>query len=135
VRAVLVDAGPLVALIDRSDPDHGRCDEILAALTEPLATAWPVVTEAMYLLGRVSWDAQDVLWDLLEHVSILPIGEDDMQRMRALMKQYRTLPMDLADAALVAVAEREHIHRVFTLDRRDFAVYRPHKVGRFTILP
>jgi predicted nucleic acid-binding protein len=43
--------------------------------------------------------------------------------------------MDLADAALVRVAEREGVHRIFTLDRRDFSVYRPKGVGRFNILP
>lgn len=135
MRAVLVDAGPLVALIDRSDPDHRRCDEVLAEITEPLTTVWPVLTEAMYLLGRASWDAQEALWEFLEHVTVLPLDEPDLQRMRALMKQYRTLPMDLADAALVAVAEREQIQRVFTLDRRDFSVYRPAKLGRFAIIP
>jgi len=43
--------------------------------------------------------------------------------------------MDLADAALVAVAERERVARIFTLDRRDFEVYRPARVGRFQIIP
>lgn len=55
--------------------------------------------------------------------------------MRALMKKYRDLPMDLADAALVRVAEREGIRRVFTLDRRDFSVYRPLRTGRLEIVP
>jgi len=43
--------------------------------------------------------------------------------------------MDLADAALVRVAERERLRRVFTLDRRDFQIYRPARIGRFTIIP
>ena len=51
------------------------------------------------------------------------------------MRKYRDLPMDLADATLVAVAERDGINRVFTLDHRDFAVYRPAKLGRFSIVP
>ncbi len=51
------------------------------------------------------------------------------------MKRYRSLPMDLADAALVCVAERERMRRVFTLDRRDFSIYRPKRIGRFAILP
>jgi hypothetical protein len=54
--------------------------------------------------------------------------------MRELMRKYRDLPMDLADAALVRVAEREKISRVFTIDRRDFEVYRPRGIRRFTIL-
>jgi len=55
--------------------------------------------------------------------------------MRQLMQKYRDLPMDLADAALVRIAEREGIRRIFTLDRRDFALYRPTGVGRFEIIP
>jgi predicted nucleic acid-binding protein len=55
--------------------------------------------------------------------------------MRRLMEKYRDLPMDLADAALVRVAEREKVRRIFTLDRRDFSLYRPTGLGRFVILP
>jgi hypothetical protein len=133
---VLVDAGPLVALIDADDHHHTRCVEALRALDEPLATVWPAFAEAMYLLA-FSWRAQDGLWDLLEDeaVAILGLDAHDMRRARELMRKYRDLPMDLADAALVAVAERERVARVFTLDRRDFELYRPHRVGRFQLLP
>ena len=58
-----------------------------------------------------------------------------MRRVRELMRKYRDLPMDVADAALVAVAEREGIARVFTLDWRDFEVYRPAKIGRVSLVP
>ena len=60
---------------------------------------------------------------------------DDCLRMRELMWKYRDLPMDLADAALVRVAERERIRRIFTVDRRDFGIYRPYRLGRCEILP
>ena len=59
----------------------------------------------------------------------------DVPRMRALMKKYRDLPMDLADAALVRVAEREGLSTVITIDRSDFASYRLHGTKRFRILP
>ena len=60
---------------------------------------------------------------------------DDFPRMRELMRKYRDLPLDLADAALVRVAEREKVRTIFTIDRKDFSVYRPHRLGRFTLLP
>jgi predicted nucleic acid-binding protein len=90
----------------------------------------------MYLLN-FSWRAQDALWELVleDTVRLLPVEADDHHRMRDLMKKYRMLPMDLADAALVAVAERERIRRIFTVDRRDFSLYRPAKLGKFMILP
>jgi hypothetical protein len=95
-----------------------------------------VLTEAMYLLN-FSWKAQEALWEMLERgvVVLLPLESEELSRMRELMKKYKDLPMDLADAALVAVAEREKIRRIFTLDRRDFEVYRPARLGRFILLP
>lgn len=133
---VLVDAGPLIALIHADDRHHERCVATLQTLDESLGTVWPVLTEAMYLLN-FSWKAQEALWEMLERgfVTLLPVENPDLARMRDLMKKYRDLPMDLADAALVSVAEREKIRRIFTLDRRDFAVYRPAKLGRFAVLP
>ena len=128
--AVLVDTGPLVALLDRSDPYHIKCQETLRSLDDSLVTVWPVVTEAMYML-RAYWSAQDALWEMIQvgAVEILPLGTDDVARMRELMRKYRDLPMDVADAALVRVAERERLRRIFTLDRRDFQIYRPSRIG------
>lgn len=133
---ILVDAGPLVALIHLDDRDHQRCREVLASLREPMLTVWPAFTEAMYLLGFSS-DAQDALWEILQTdgLEMVNLDESDARRMRELMKKYRDLPMDLADAALVRVAERLRIRRIFTLDRRDFEVYRPGGTGRFEIVP
>ena len=134
--AVLVDTGPLVALLDRSDPYHLTCQETLSSLDDSLVTVWPVVTEAMYML-RSYWQAQDALWEMIDTaaVEILVLGKNDVARMRELMRKYRDLPMDLADAALVRVAERERLRRIFTLDRRDFQIYRPSRIGRFAVLP
>lgn len=133
---ILVDAGPLVALIHEDDHQHQRCKEEFVSLREPLGTVWPVLTEAMYLL-RFSWEAQNALWEMVEAgaVQILPLDRSDVPRMKELMRRYRSLPMDLADAALVCAAEREKLRRIFTLDRRDFEVYRPARLGRFSILP
>jgi len=133
---ILVDAGPLVAILHRDDRRHRECVQALRALRPPLGTTWPVVTEAMYLLG-FSTEAQDELWSLIEsgRLHLLGLDASDAPRMRALMRKYRDLPMDLADASLVAVAERDGVNKVFTLDRRDFAVYRPAKLGRFSIIP
>lgn len=132
---ILVDAGPLIALIHADDRNHERCAAALAEIREPLATVWPAVAEAMYLLN--AWRSQEALWKMLETeaLAVLPLGPSDLARMHALMKKYRDLPMDLADAALVRVAERERIRRIFTLDRRDFEVYRSHGTDRFSVIP
>ena len=126
----------MVALIDRSDPDHRACVAALQTLRAPLVTVWPAFTEAMYLLGR-SWQAQRALWSRLETgaLALAPLDEDDAPRMRDLMEKYRDLPMDLADAALVRIAERASLTDVFTLDRKHFSLYRPGRRRRFSIVP
>src|SRR3954462_5259149 len=63
--ATLVDTGPLVALIDRSQVAHERCVDALPSLSPPLVTTWPCFTEAMYFLGK-SWRKQAPLWNLVE---------------------------------------------------------------------
>jgi uncharacterized protein len=133
---ILVDTGPLVALIHEDDNEHRACKDAFASFNEPLGTVWPVLTEAIYLLS-FSWEAQTALMEMIETgaVEILPLGVADIPRIRELMRKYRDLPMDLADAALVRVAERERLRRVFTIDRRDFQIYRPSRIGRFVVLP
>lgn len=133
---VLVDAGPLIALLHADDAHHQICKATLKGMREPMVTVWPAVAEAMYLLS-FSPLAQDALWQMLgaNVLGLLPLDRSDVPRMRELMRKYRTLPMDLADAALVRTAEREKIATIFTLDRRDFQVYRPIGLKGFRLLP
>ena len=133
---ILVDAGPMVSLLNADDSRHEDCVRTLQSMREPLGTIWPAFTEAMHLLSP-SWKAQDALWGRLASgvLVLLPLEAADHARMRALMEKYRDLPMDLADAALVRVAERERIAKIFTLDRRDFECYRPRGIGHLTIVP
>ena len=135
MRGVLVDAGPLVALLDQGDPAHLACVAALKTLREPLFTVWPAFAEAMYLLGR-SWAGQKSLWSRLETdaLALAPLDQTDAGRMRELMEKYRDLPMDLADAALVRVAERDALNQIFTLDRKHFSIYRPGRRRRFSIV-
>lgn len=115
----LVDAGPLVALIDAGEPDHDRCQEALATLGLPLTTTWPAFTEAVYLLGRAAgWPAQEALWKLVQR-ELLALAQPTpelTERSMDLMQRYRDHPMDLADATLIALAESRGDTTIFTLD-------------------
>ncbi len=132
---VLVDAGALIALLDRDDVHHERCVESLKGIHDALATVWPAVTEAMHLLADTP-RATEALCDMIADaaVRLIDLEAPDFRRMKDLMQKYRDLPMDFADAALVCAAERERLNRIVTFDR-DFTVYRLPRRGRFTVLP
>lgn len=134
---MLTDAGPLVAIIDADEPDHEACLQVLDDVAPPLATTWPALTEAMYLLGRAGGiEGQRALWRLVQtdRLVVADLSPVAVERSARLMDQYADRPMDLTDATLVAYAE-EHGHRiVFTLDS-DFCVYRLRGRQRFETIP
>ncbi len=132
---VLVDAGPLIAFFSSNDKHHESCVRALKSFKGALFTAWPAVTEALHLLS-ISFEAQDAVLRLMESGSLIPLelGQNEIPRIRELMRKYRDLPMDFADAALVSIAERENIKTLFTVDR-DFAHYRPSHIRNFHLLP
>lgn len=131
-----MDTGPLVALFDRDDQYHGVCVEVLKGIRDALITTWPVLTECFYLLN-FSWQVQDALWVFIERggMEIYPLEKKIQTRCRELMKQYQDLPMDLADASLVALGDEREISKIFTLDKKDFSVYRLKHKKRFKLLP
>ena len=132
---VLVDAGALIALLDRDDAAHARCVEALKRIREPLATVWPALTEAMHLLADTV-RAPEALCEMVEDsaLHLLPLDASDVPRMKELMRKYRDLPMDFADAALVRTAERDRLTTILSFDRH-FDVYRLSRRTGFVVLP
>ena len=135
-RRVLLDTGPLVALLAENDAYHRRCVETLADLSPPLLTCWPVLTEAAWLLRRYPQPA-DRLNDARSAglFDILPLNADDLPAIAAVMRRYEDTGLQFADAALVHLAERENIRTVFTTDRRDFSIIRLKRNRALTLLP
>ena len=133
---ILLDTGPIVALFDASDDYHKLCVELLKNINESLITTWPVLTEAFYLLG-FSWKAQDNLWEFILRggVEVLSMNDKQQTRCRQLMEKYADLPMDLADGSLMVLAESKKIKKIFTLDHKDFQIYKPARMKNFTLLP
>ncbi len=133
---VLVDTGPLVAIVNPADPQHARCVETLALIRPPLLTCWPVLAEAAWLLrgspraiGKLFKSAEENLFELLD------IGQAALAEIHQLYSRYQSLGPDLADLALVHLAQRRGLNTVFTLDRRDFSVYRWKGRTPFHLLP
>ena len=133
---ILIDTGPIVAFFDKDDRYHTLCVEILKEIKEPLISTWPVLTECFYLLN-FSWEVQDSLWLFIQRggMEIYPLEKELLIRCRELMKQYHDLPMDLADATLVTLADALGVSKIFTLDHKDFSIYRLKQKKRFTLIP
>jgi uncharacterized protein len=136
VAKVLVDTGPLVALAAPNDPHHAACREQLRLLAPPLFTCWPVLTEAAWLLRNYPSSLAALLGNCVGgFLQILPLDAADVPPIRTLLDKYRDLSPQLADVALVHLARRHQISTIFTLDRRDFAVYRSIDDRPFELLP
>ncbi|MBI3619067.1 PIN domain-containing protein [Candidatus Peregrinibacteria bacterium] len=133
---VLVDTGPLVAILSQRDAHHTACVEQLRKLSPPLLTCWPVITEAAWLL-RTDLAAVQRLLDGFEVglFQLLPLDASAMSWLSTFFTQYADQGVQLADACLVYLAEREKIDIVFTLDRRDFTVYRLANKKALKLLP
>lgn len=136
MNRVLVDTGALVAILSPQDQFHETCTRALKDLAPPLYTCWPVLTEAAWLL-RYDPSAVEKLLQAATFglYRILRLDETDGMEMAAILKKYRRLKPQLADAALVHLARRERIETVFTVDKRDFRVYRPPPNKTFRIVP
>ena len=124
MTGIIVDTGPLVAYLDRSDRDHRWAKECFKQITSPLLTCEAVIAESLFLLRR-GGIAPDGLLNLISRGLVVPdfslTGE--IQAIQQLMKTYRNIPMSLADACLVRMAEIHDSSKVMTLDS-DFVVYR-----------
>ncbi|MBT4287479.1 MAG: PIN domain-containing protein [Deltaproteobacteria bacterium] len=131
----MLDTGPWVALIDRSETKHLECVNWFKAYTGSLYSTEAVLTEVLYLLN-FSIKAQVAALDFVSKsaVEIVPSNTESLTVCQNLMEKYADLPMDFADATLIALAQETGIRDVVTLDKKDFSVYR---VGReiFRISP
>lgn len=125
-----------MAILSRRDQYHRTCVEALRELPGPLFTCWPVITEAAWLLRRSTDAVQQLLRSMdTGFLELLALSSEDAVPMASILKKYRDIKIQLADAALVHLAGRDGLDTIFTLDQRDFSVYRLPKGRSFRILP
>jgi len=124
MKNILIDAGPLIALFDRSDQYHLKAVSFLKSLDRGLLTTWPVITETSHMLS-FSTKAQANFLEWIERggLKIFEMEHDHINRLTELTKKYDDVPMDLADASLILVAELKGIHQIASIDS-DFYIYR-----------
>lgn len=123
-KPILVDTGPLVAILDRNDSWHELCVEQAKELRKPLITCWPVLTEAAWLLRSDPRCVDALLGKCIDgSLVVRHLEPGDVARIRQIMMTYANIGAQLADAALVRLAERENLDTIFTIDQTDFRIY------------
>jgi predicted nucleic acid-binding protein len=121
---LLVDTGPIVALMDRSEPHHEDVLELLTTTEETLVTCEAVVAEACHILRRFRGASRDLLKDIDRNRFEVPYRlADRCNEVSRLLQKYADVPMDLADACLVDLANALNTGKILTLDS-DFRIYR-----------
>jgi len=134
---VLVDTEALLALYNARDPYHSACKKQAAALPiGKVFTCWPIITEAAYMLRKHPAERDHLLRQTQQQeFCLLPLRASDVQSIRDVFDKYHDQEVDLADASLVHLAERENINAIFTLDNRHFRIYRRLDGTPFRLLP
>ena len=133
---VMMDTGPWVALIDRSEERHEECVEWLRDFRGNIFSSEAVLTEVLYLLNFSSRARSAGIDFVLSGAIILvPPSLESLKRAKRLMEKYKDIPMDYADATLVSIAEDLSITEVVTFDVKDFSIYRLSSKQPFVILP
>jgi predicted nucleic acid-binding protein len=133
---VLVDTGPIVAILSTADEHHEACVEQLRGVRGPLLTCWPVITEAAWLLRAYPVAVAKLLSSFNGRpFELALLNGADMPGIAAIIAKYRSLGVQLAEASLVHLGNREGIETLFTLDRRDFGVLRLARGKKIRLIP
>ncbi len=133
---LLLDTGGFVAILNRNERRHRDCVRILESCRGPILTTEAVLTETLHLLDHEP-RARRLCLDFFarQAIFLIPSSLKTLVRVSELMEKYRDVPMDYADATLVALAEESGIGDILTLDRQDFSVFRWRGARPFNILP
>jgi predicted nucleic acid-binding protein len=131
---ILVDTGPLVAVLNTHDEHHAWARQIFGRLVPPLFTCESVSSETQFLLGEHGGNPLAVMdWAKRGVITLAFSAEAEIERLMALQQSYRTLPMDFADACLVRMSELDPHSRVLTTDSH-FRIYRRNRRQQIPLL-
>jgi len=134
----IADTSGLLALFNRTEPEHEAVRRLVSTMNEPLVVSPYVVAELDYLVAtRVGVEAELVALEELAAgaYDLAPFGADDLARVRDVITRYRDQSVGVADASIVVLADRYRSREILTLDHRHFDVLRPLSGGRFKVAP
>ena len=124
MQNTLIDAGPIIALFNKNDKYYKKITEFLKKYRGELISTWPVITEVSHMLGfSVQAQIDFLTWVHLGGIVVKTIEKEDIGRIIDLAEKYSDVPMDLADASLVVLAEKFNIKEIITIDS-DYYIYR-----------
>ena len=123
MRSILVDAGPLIAMLDRSGEKHRQVRRFLEELRDRMLATWPVLAEACHFLPERT-QIRFLRWAAAGGLEMVELHETALAEIADWKEKYRDLPMDLADTSLLWVAEQTGITDILTIDLRNFSAYR-----------
>lgn len=134
----ILDTSFLFALTDQDDRNHQRVLAVAQSVNEPLVLPVVVLPEVCYLIAsRLGHRAMRRFVSSVtpETIQVKSVTTEDLVRVHQILERYADNQLDFTDAAIVAIAERLDITRVYTLDRRDFSIIRPSHCDYFELLP
>lgn len=124
MQKILIDSGPLIALFDRSDSYHVKVLEFMKTFKGELITSWSVVTEVTHMLDfNLQVQIDFLKWCEIGGVTLFEISQDELCDIRVMIEKYSDVPMDLADATLMYIANKEKLKNIISIDS-DFDIYR-----------
>lgn len=141
----LVDAGPLIAYLAGDDPKHGLCVQALEEFPSELVIPQMVLAEVSYFINtrikravgvEAAVETELALIADIEAQSFLvePVNSIDWRRISELVRVYRSFPLGMTDASVIAAAERLQIPTIATLDARHFHAIKPRGIPHFDFL-
>jgi len=124
MQKTLIDSGPLIALFDKSDSYHLKVLEFVKNFQGEFISSWSVITEVSHMLDfNLKVQIDFLKWCELGGVKIYEISQEELSSIRVMMQKYSDLPIDLADATLMYIANKENIKNIVSIDS-DFDIYR-----------
>jgi predicted nucleic acid-binding protein len=120
----IIDSGPLIALFDRSDKYHSKVLDFIKIYKGKLITSWAVITEVSHMLDfNLQVQIDFLKWCEVGGIEVYDISQTEISSIRIMMEKYIDVPMDLADATLMYIANKENIKNIVSIDS-DFDIYR-----------
>ncbi|MEA2050110.1 MAG: PIN domain-containing protein [Campylobacterota bacterium] len=124
INKTIIDSGPIIALFDKSDKYHYKVLNFLQSFKGELITSWAVITEVSHMLDfNLNVQIDFLKWIEVGGIEVFDISQNEIANIRVMMEKYLDIPMDLADATLMYIANKENIKNIVSIDS-DFDIYR-----------